>query len=306
MRDLDQSPPPLRRGEIQPSLPILISRSLVRGYGLDRLAAEIRLRRTLFDLIGLRRTAKLMLERFQGDPLPMFDGISKRFQGKRILEIGGPSKPFGSLLPIYKICGGIDNVEWTSGLNAADKAIAEVAPQSEILRPRNFFVAEAADLGMIAGETYDAVISSHVLEHLANPVKAIKEWRRILKIGGTLLAIVPRREFGFDHGRSITLFEHILGDYVEGTSEDDPTHVNEMLLLHDVRMDSGAWPPEVFRFRVSHNLDYRVIHHHVFDDNTLAKTVAYAGFSVELLTMHPLVGTIVVATATADIEKLHG
>lgn len=42
--------------------------------------------------------------------------------------------------------------------------------------------------------TYDWVYSSHCLEHLADPVTAVRNWWRILKPGGFLIIVVPHRD----------------------------------------------------------------------------------------------------------------
>jgi SAM-dependent methyltransferase len=39
--------------------------------------------------------------------------------------------------------------------------------------------------------TYDWVYSSHLLEHLENPFRALREWWRILRPGGKLILVVP-------------------------------------------------------------------------------------------------------------------
>jgi SAM-dependent methyltransferase len=41
---------------------------------------------------------------------------------------------------------------------------------------------------------YDFVYSSHCLEHLCDPILALKNWFRILKNGGYLLLYVPHRD----------------------------------------------------------------------------------------------------------------
>jgi ubiquinone/menaquinone biosynthesis C-methylase UbiE len=41
-------------------------------------------------------------------------------------------------------------------------------------------------------ESYDFVISSHVIEHFYNPIKAIKEWLRVIRPGGYILFICPK------------------------------------------------------------------------------------------------------------------
>lgn len=43
-------------------------------------------------------------------------------------------------------------------------------------------------------ETQDFVYSSHCLEHLKDPIGAIKEWYRVLKIGGHMIITVPHRD----------------------------------------------------------------------------------------------------------------
>ena len=157
-------------------------------------------------------------------------------------------------------------------------------------------VGEAGALPMLADWSYDAVISSHVIEHLANPIKAIRDWHRLTRPGGSLLAVIPRRELGFDHLRPETPFDHIQRDYARDVGEDDQTHVEEVLRLHDVTMDSGAWPLEEYRYRVNHNLSYRVIHHHVFGEDALARTLDFGGFDVDTLIASPLLGSVVLAT----------
>lgn len=47
------------------------------------------------------------------------------------------------------------------------------------------------DVIPVEDERYDFVYASHVLEHLNNPIKALLEWRRILKVGGRIILIMP-------------------------------------------------------------------------------------------------------------------
>ena len=49
-------------------------------------------------------------------------------------------------------------------------------------------------------ESQNAVYSSHCLEHIEDDVMAIKEWFRVLKIGGHLIIAVPH-EFLYERGR---------------------------------------------------------------------------------------------------------
>lgn len=62
----------------------------------------------------------------------------------------------------------------------------------------------------------DFVISSHVLEHFTNPVKALLEWDRVVKPGGIIFMIVPHKERTFDSGRERTTLQHLIDDWLSG------------------------------------------------------------------------------------------
>lgn len=64
----------------------------------------------------------------------------------------------------------------------------------------------------------DFVVSSHVLEHFHNPVKALLEWYRVVRPGGIIFMIVPHMERTFDKGRPRTLLFHLLEDYNYNTN----------------------------------------------------------------------------------------
>ena len=53
---------------------------------------------------------------------------------------------------------------------------------------------DAQELINIADETYDYVYSSHTLEHMNNPKKALKNWFRAVKPGGYLILYIPHRD----------------------------------------------------------------------------------------------------------------
>jgi len=40
---------------------------------------------------------------------------------------------------------------------------------------------------------FDYVITSHVIEHFENPIRALIEWRRVIKPGGVIFTICPHR-----------------------------------------------------------------------------------------------------------------
>lgn len=60
-------------------------------------------------------------------------------------------------------------------------------------------------------ESYDFVVSSHVIEHFFDPIKAIKEWLRVVKVGGYVYIISPHKERTFDKERLRTTLGILIG-----------------------------------------------------------------------------------------------
>lgn len=211
---------------------------------------------------------KLVPPRFQEHRERLTD-----FVGKMGLEIGGPSASFKSrgIFPVYPIAGGIDNCIF-GAQTVWDGQWREFSWGKR-------FVSEATELKFADSSSYDFVLSSHVLEHTANPLKALKEWLRVLKRDGKLFLVVPERSETFDHRRPVTSFEHLLSDYESGRDESDLTHLDEILTLHDLSRDRQAGTLDEFRERSLRNAENRCLHHHVFDGPLIERLLEYTGFS---------------------------
>jgi SAM-dependent methyltransferase len=189
------------------------------------------------------------------------------FERKSGLEFGGPSSIFAAnnLIPIYNIASAVDNCDFASR-NIWTRREKRRGHKSDMRKP---LIAEAAEPSEIPDESYDFVASSHVLEHVANPLRALSEWKRILKPSGIIVVVVPHKAGMFDHRRPFTTFDHVLADFESNVTETDLTHLEEIVALHDLTLDPPAGSREQFRKRCLQNASSRAMHHHVFSPGLL-------------------------------------
>ena len=128
--------------------------------------------------------------------------------------------------------------------------------------------------------SYDCVLASHCLEHIANPLLALAEWKRVLKNDGLLLLILPHKDGTFDWRRPTTPLAHMIEDYEDAVGEEDMTHLPEILELHDLSRDIPAGTKDQFEQRCLANHINRAMHHHVFDTMAAVAIVNHIGLEI--------------------------
>ena len=190
--------------------------------------------------------------------------------GKAGVEIGGPSNDTGR--HVYPLVGSMDNVVYSKHTiwNSAGDTY-EYYPG----RSGKVIVNDAVNISNVGDEAYDFCFSSHCLEHIANPLKAVKEWLRIVKTGGHMIIIVPEKTMCFDHRRNVTPFKTLLTQYERDVGEEDLASLPEILRNHDLSMDIPAGNFEQFTRRSLDNFQNRCLHHHVYSPDLLKEICAY-------------------------------
>ena len=233
---------------------------------------------TVLKTLGLEQAVKTILGiRNANDRM-----IQACLRAKDGLEIGGPSRFFRKLgiISVYPVINSLD------GVNFSSKTIWE----GDLKRGQNYhwegaklgfqYIRDGTDLSEISNCRYDFVLSCNSLEHIANPIRALEEWARVIKPSGHLLLVLPNKRNNFDHRRTTTAFSHLLDDYRNQVTEADLTHLDEILKLHDLSRDPRAGSLSDFKIRSEVNFDNRCLHHHVYSLDLLRELLDYINFDV--------------------------
>ena len=208
--------------------------------------------------------------------------LAATFDNQVGLEVGGPSALFNfkSAFPIYLHAKMIDGVNF-SNHTLWEGEIKQGNLYSYYKNKQGFqFIGEAANLKGVKDASYDFVLSCHSLEHVANPIKALKDWSRVLKQNGRLVLVLPDKEFTFDHNRPITSLAHLIEDYNNNIDESDTTHFDEVINLHDFTFDAFVQSKEELIQRTHLNIENRAVHHHVFNLDLIKEMLIYCGFEM--------------------------
>lgn len=72
-------------------------------------------------------------------------------------------------------------------------------------------------LAAVDDQSVDFAVASHVLEHLANPLRLVDDAHRALRDGGLLVILLPEPSRTFDRHRPITRLDEVVAEYERGT-----------------------------------------------------------------------------------------
>lgn len=195
------------------ALQVLLARAVAGAAEGHKVLAELLLEEVLEKFPGnavaleLQRdlqTAAIITKRF----VPAAPKAAAKFRESKLahefldglkgLEIGGSAhNPFGLNTRNVDYCADLTTVFKLEEVRMCGEALKVdvVAPGDELPLP---------------DESEDFVISSHVIEHFFDPIKAIKEWLRVVRPGGYVFIVAPHKERTFDKDRSRTPLQELL------------------------------------------------------------------------------------------------
>ena len=129
---------------------------------------------------GFKIFMKYVFNPLSGDPPPFIGDIEgdicRKYAKGDVLELG---------------CGGTKTVPNAMGLDIVPKG--EFIPNLPNTKSIADLTADISDPLPLDANSFDTVIARHLLEHLINPLKVLKEWSRVIRPGGRLIIAVPNQ-----------------------------------------------------------------------------------------------------------------
>ncbi len=222
-----------------------------------------------------------LFNRFFPKRIKDYEKYTVHFVGANGLEIGGPTRMFSRIgcLPIYPVVANLDccNYSEMTGWNGAVREGMTYNYHKDEIGYQ--YICDAVDLRPIQARAYDFILASHVIEHIANPLKAISDWLRVLRDDGILLIIAPNGNIT-DPGRPVSTMSHLIEDFEKDTKEDDLAHLPEALKMIKDNTKHPSDDHESLTKNMANNYKTRYLHHHVFNADILAVVFDYFRLAV--------------------------
>ena len=138
-------------------------------------------------------------------------------------------------------------------------------------------VAQADALPMLGAGSQDFIIANHLLEHVADPIGALREWYRLLRRDGILFLALPDKRVTFDKDRPRTTLDHLIADHRDRGAASRLGHYEEYSRL--VHKKSGEALDRDLADLLAKNYS---IHFHVWIADDIAELLRYVNDALGL------------------------
>ena len=130
------------------------------------------------------------------------------------LEIGPLTKPLVRKEDLQK-GGEIFYLDHLPTCKLKEKYKGDLSINVDQIVPVDFVCIDGNIVEATAGDLFDYVIASHVIEHAPNLLQFLKDIHAILRPGGHVILIIPDKRFTFDLNRPLTTFGTALENFLE-------------------------------------------------------------------------------------------
>jgi hypothetical protein len=224
------------------------------------------------------------------------DIVRDRLAGGKGLEIGGPSQSFSGsgICPIYPLLSELDDLSFPRPPEWGGRCLQDRAKFDGMRQLSQQFIGDA-ELGIaLPDRKYRCIISSHVIEHLTNPLQTLRLWTSRLDEHGLMVHILPHKENTFDTRRPVTRLDHLIADHDAKVDWTDTTHYDEVRRLSNER-HSEQWFVDVPK--------HRGMHQHVFDTKLCLEMFTYLG--MQILFCAPVLPHHIVVAVQPQSGRIH-
>ena len=244
-----------------------------------------------FELPLRRRSDEEVLGRY--NPSETFsEKLLRLAKVGKALEVGGPTAFMKGLYELPWISYDVANLETAT---QTDQFASLRAPNGAPIRNGAKFYVDSVEKGQLFAvedgsqlpledDAVDVLLAFHTLEHFRNPIKALTEWKRVLRKKGSLVIIVPYAPNTYDHNvPPSTIYDLILDandndlNNLEVRSRSYATLVNKSRGYpcdEDTRMDTSF---------AAAALDAPCHHWHVYNFALLEDAMACLGLTISHL-----------------------
>ncbi len=152
--------------------------------------------------------------------------------------------------------------------------------QSKACKPATVHILASGDNLPFKNGTLDYVLSSHAIEHFFDPIKALKEWHRVIRPGGYIFIIVPHKDRTFDSYRETTSLSELIARH-EGRirladyAKPDVQHPEKNKMEFHLLLKGGNVPRGWARYKED---DYH--HWSVWRTQDFVRLIAHLGMTI--------------------------
>ena len=136
------------------------------------------------------------------------------FENLKGLEIGPLNKPLVTKEDLKK-GGKIFYLDHLPTCELKEKYKNDLSIDVEQIVPVDFVCIDGNIVEATAGNSFDYVVASHVIEHTPNLLQFLKDIQTVLKPGGHVFFIIPDKRFTFDFNRPLTTFGTVLENFLK-------------------------------------------------------------------------------------------